>query len=116
MPSQCGVVRFGTFEVNLCAQRVNRDARIRASARIFRREIANCCTLALEASTILESARLLEEERGKQKIEEELKVARQIQQSLYPRSLPSVGWFVACGSSVASLQVGGDYFDVLNVN
>src|SRR6266478_1389374 len=72
-------------------------------------------TLALEASTILENARLLEEERGKQKIEEELKVARQIQQSLYPRRLPSEGWFMACGSSVASLQVGGDYFDVLQV-
>jgi len=52
-------------------------------------------TLALEASTILENARLLEEERGKQKIEEELKVARQIQQSLYPRSLPGEGWFLA---------------------
>ena len=73
-------------------------------------------TLALEASTILENARLLEEERGKQKIEEELKLARQIQQSLYPRSLPSEGWFLACGSSAASAQVGGDYFDVLNVN
>jgi serine phosphatase RsbU (regulator of sigma subunit) len=73
-------------------------------------------TLALEASTILENARLLEEERGKQKIEEELNVARQIQQSLHPRSLPSEGWFLARGSSVASLQVGGDYFDVLNVN
>jgi hypothetical protein len=36
-------------------------------------------TLALEASTILENARLLQEERVKQKIEEELKVARQIQ-------------------------------------
>jgi serine phosphatase RsbU (regulator of sigma subunit) len=73
-------------------------------------------SLAIEASTILENARLLEEERGKQKIEEELKVARQIQQSLYPRSLPSEGWFQACGSSVASLEVGGDYFDVLKVN
>lgn len=73
-------------------------------------------SLALEASTILENARLLEEERAKQKIEEELKVARQIQQSLYPRSLPSSGWFRACGSSVASLEVGGDYFDVLKVN
>ena len=73
-------------------------------------------TLALEASTILENARLLEEERGKQKIEEELKVARQIQQSLYPRSLPGEGWFMACGSSVPSLQVGGDYYDVLNVD
>src|ERR1700730_8076864 len=73
-------------------------------------------TLALEASTILENARLLEEERGKQKMEEELKLARQIQQSLYPRSLPSEGWFQACGSSVSSLEVGGDYFDVLRVS
>jgi len=73
-------------------------------------------TLALEASTILDNARLLEEGRERQKIEEELKVARHIQQSLYPRSLPSEGWFLACGSSAPSLQVGGDYYDVLRVN
>jgi serine phosphatase RsbU (regulator of sigma subunit) len=70
-------------------------------------------TLAIEASTILENARLLEEERIKQKIEEELDVARTIQQSLLPRSLPADGWFRACGSSVASHQVGGDYYDVI---
>jgi serine phosphatase RsbU (regulator of sigma subunit) len=73
-------------------------------------------TLALEASTVLENARLLEEERAKQKIEEELKLARQIQQSLHPRLLPSAGWFLAAGSSMPSLEVGGDYFDVLKVN
>jgi sigma-B regulation protein RsbU (phosphoserine phosphatase) len=70
-------------------------------------------TLAIEASTILENARLLEEERAKQHMEEELDVARAIQQSLLPRRLPSDGWFRACGSSVASHQVGGDYFDVI---
>ncbi len=70
-------------------------------------------TLAIEASTILENARLLEEERIKQKIEEELEVARTIQQGLLPRSLPSSGWFQACGSSVPSHQVGGDYFDAI---
>ena len=37
-------------------------------------------TLAIEASTILENARLLEEERDKQRMEEELKIARDIQQ------------------------------------
>ncbi|MBZ5595948.1 MAG: SpoIIE family protein phosphatase [Acidobacteriia bacterium] len=73
-------------------------------------------TLAIEASTILENARLLEEEREKQKIEEELNVARAIQQSLLPGQLPSTGWFRACGSSVASHQVGGDYFDVVEVD
>ncbi|MGA3043218.1 MAG: SpoIIE family protein phosphatase [Bryobacteraceae bacterium] len=70
-------------------------------------------TLAIEASTILENARLLEEERIKQRIEEELGVARSIQQGLLPRSLPADGWFRACGSSVASHQVGGDYYDVI---
>jgi len=72
-------------------------------------------TLAIEASTVLENARLLEEERARQKIEEELDVARRIQQSLLPRSLPSEGWFVVHGSSEASHQVGGDYFDVLPI-
>jgi serine phosphatase RsbU (regulator of sigma subunit)/pSer/pThr/pTyr-binding forkhead associated (FHA) protein len=70
-------------------------------------------TLAIEASTILDHARLLDEERIKQKIEEELDVARMIQLSLMPRSLPVDGWFRACGSSVSSHQVGGDYFDVI---
>jgi serine phosphatase RsbU (regulator of sigma subunit) len=73
-------------------------------------------TLAIEASTILENARLLAEERRKEKIEEELSVARAIQQSLLPRQLPSEGWFRACGSSIASHQVGGDYFDVIAVS
>jgi serine phosphatase RsbU (regulator of sigma subunit) len=69
-------------------------------------------TLALEASTILENARLLQEERVKQRMEEELDIARQIQTSLLPTELPSSGWFRAAGSSIASHQVGGDYFDV----
>jgi serine phosphatase RsbU (regulator of sigma subunit) len=70
-------------------------------------------TLAIEASTVLENARLLEEERAKQHIEEELAVARRIQQSLLPPNLPRTGWLRVCGSSMASHEVGGDYFDVM---
>ncbi len=73
-------------------------------------------TLAIEASTVLENARLLEEERAKQTMEEELRLARTIQQSLLPGKLPADGWLQACGSSVASHEVGGDYFDVTRVN
>ena len=69
-------------------------------------------TLALEASTILENARLLEEERIKQRMEEELSIAREIQTSLLPRRLPSDGWFRVAGSSIPSHEVGGDCFDV----
>ncbi len=69
-------------------------------------------TLAIEASTILENARLIEEERVKIRIEDELKIARVIQQGLLPASLPTTGWFRAAGSILPSTQVGGDYFDV----
>jgi serine phosphatase RsbU (regulator of sigma subunit) len=72
-------------------------------------------TLALEASTILENARLLDEERAKQRIEDELKIARTIQEGLLPANLPAAGWFRAAGTSIPSTQVGGDYFDVRQV-
>ena len=69
-------------------------------------------TLAIEASTVLENARLLEQERARQRLEEELRIARDLQQDLLPSRLPSAGWFRVAGSSVASHHVGGDYFDV----
>ena len=64
---------------------------------------------------MLENARLLEEERAKHQMEEELRLARTIQQSLLPGESAAGGWLRACGSSVASHQVGGDYFDVTRV-
>jgi serine phosphatase RsbU (regulator of sigma subunit) len=73
-------------------------------------------TLALEASTILENARLLEEERIKHRMEEELSIAREIQMSLLPRKLPAEGWFRVAGSSIPSHEVGGDCFDVRQIN
>jgi len=73
-------------------------------------------TLAIEASTVLENARLLEEERAKRRMEEELRLANAIQQSLLPRALPESGWLAAAGSSVPSKMVGGDYFDLAQVN
>lgn len=69
-------------------------------------------TLALEASTVLENAKLMEEERQKHLMEQELNIAREVQQSLLPKNLPESGWFRAVGSSLPSADVGGDYFDV----
>ncbi|MCS7024398.1 MAG: SpoIIE family protein phosphatase [Bryobacteraceae bacterium] len=72
-------------------------------------------TLAAEASTILENARLIEQERLRQKMDEELKIAREIQQSLMPRQLPQKGWFRAAAANIPSHQVGGDYCDVRQI-
>jgi serine phosphatase RsbU (regulator of sigma subunit)/pSer/pThr/pTyr-binding forkhead associated (FHA) protein len=70
-------------------------------------------TLALEASSILENARLLDEERQRQRLEKELELARTIQESLLPRQLPTGGGIEAVGSSIPTHQVGGDFYDVL---
>jgi serine phosphatase RsbU (regulator of sigma subunit) len=72
-------------------------------------------SLAIEASFVLENARLLEEERKKQKMEQELLIAQTIQKDLLPEEseYPSTGWLRAAGLSIPSRHVGGDYFDIL---
>jgi serine phosphatase RsbU (regulator of sigma subunit) len=72
-------------------------------------------SLAIEASTVLENARLLEQERAKQRLEQELAIARDIQQNLLPRTLPTAGWFRVAGASIPTHEVGGDYYDVIEV-
>ena len=72
-------------------------------------------SLAIEASFVLENARLLDEERQKQKMDQEMRIAQTIQQDLLPAAdqYPQTGWLHAAGLSIPSRQVGGDYFDIL---
>ena len=71
--------------------------------------------LAIEVSTVIENARLIEQERQKRRLEHELQVARSIQRALLPSSLPTEGWLVAKGHCEASAQLGGDYYDLMRV-
>jgi serine phosphatase RsbU (regulator of sigma subunit) len=73
-------------------------------------------SLAIEISTLLENARLLAQQREKQQLEQELRIAREIQQALLPPALPTDGWFVAAGKSESCFEVGGDYFDVIEID
>lgn len=72
-------------------------------------------SLAVEASIILENARLIVQERLKERMERELDLARTIQRDLLPDQFPATGWFRASGVGVSSAQVGGDYFDLMPV-
>ncbi len=73
-------------------------------------------TLALEASTVLENANVLERERQKLLLEQELNLARKIQQNLLPNDFPNTGWLRAAGSSLPSSGVTGDYFDLHQID
>ncbi len=54
-----------------------------------------------------------EEAVTRERLERELETARTIQQRLLPHESPIVPGFEVIGTSVPSLQVGGDYFDFL---
>jgi sigma-B regulation protein RsbU (phosphoserine phosphatase) len=61
----------------------------------------------------IENARLFREALEKQRLEDELKIAREIQQGLLPEQLPTINGFEIAGVNIPSYQVGGDYYDVI---
>lgn len=62
----------------------------------------------------IENARLFKEELEKQKMEDELVIAREIQQGLLPHKLPRLDGFDIAATNIPSSQVGGDYYDVIS--
>ncbi len=48
-------------------------------------------------------------------LESELETARKIQEKLLPREMPQLSGFEIAGTSLPSMQVGGDYFDFLDL-
>ena len=73
-------------------------------------------TLGNEALICLENARLFEETLEKQKMEEELALAREIQQKLLPKKCPQLEKYEVEGINISSLHVSGDYFDCIKLD
>jgi sigma-B regulation protein RsbU (phosphoserine phosphatase) len=61
----------------------------------------------------LENKRLFKEELEKQKLEEELELAKEIQKNLLPQALPQFKNFEIAATNISSKQVGGDYYDII---
>jgi len=72
-------------------------------------------TLSAEAALAIENARLYREALDKAKLEQELKVATAIQQSLLPQSNRTGSYFTTAAASVACRAVGGDFFDYVDL-
>ncbi len=73
-------------------------------------------SLANLAIISLENARLFVDAIEKQKMEDELKIAREIQKGLLPTVLPAIPIIELAATNISSKQVGGDYYDVLQVD
>ncbi|MBN2365215.1 MAG: SpoIIE family protein phosphatase [Calditrichaeota bacterium] len=73
-------------------------------------------TLVSQAVISLENARLFRETLEKQRIEQELLVAKTIQSKLLPRELPRCEGYDLWGLNHSSKEVGGDYFDIIAIS
>ena len=72
-------------------------------------------TLATEAAVAIENARLYRETLEKARMEQELKIAADIQRQLLPDALRAGGFFDAAGASVPCRAIGGDFFDYIDL-
>src|SRR5271165_1347348 len=72
--------------------------------------------LAADAASILDNARLVERERERQRLEQEIGIARDIQQALLPKNFRDYPHLAVSGVNFPCLSVGGDYFDVFPID
>jgi len=69
--------------------------------------------LALQAAVALENARSHKRNLEFARVQQDLDAARNIQRSLLPQKLPSIGGYSLAFRSVTCYEVGGDYLDLL---
>lgn len=89
------------------------DSRRPAAFSRLERQILDA--LAREAASVLDNARLLQKEQERKRMEQELDIARNIQQGLLPRDLGRFRHAEIAGINRSCLAVGGDYFDVMEI-
>jgi sigma-B regulation protein RsbU (phosphoserine phosphatase) len=92
--------------VILLGEKLNRDPFTSADFE-FLSALGNLAIISLE------NARLFKEAIEKQRMEDELLIARDIQKGLLPSVLPVVPGIDIAAANFSSKQVGGDYYDVV---
>ena len=71
---------------------------------------------AAQAALALENARLFEEQIERERLSQELAIAREVQGKLLPHNLPCFDGLSLAASSVPAQEVGGDYYDFVELD
>ena len=95
-----------TKGVLLLGEKLNRDSFTPADFE-FLSSLSNLAIISLE------NARLFQEAIEKQRMEDELVIAREIQKGLLPSVLPALPGVEIGAANFSSKQVGGDYYDAI---
>jgi serine phosphatase RsbU (regulator of sigma subunit)/pSer/pThr/pTyr-binding forkhead associated (FHA) protein len=72
-------------------------------------------TLATEAAVAIENARLYRETMEKARLEQEMRIAAEIQQALLPKMLRAGTFFKAAAASLPCRSIGGDFYDYVDL-
>lgn len=84
-----------------------------ATNRFSQEDLNVLTTIARVAAIKIENSRLIEAQLEKRRLDEELKVASEIQLSLHPARLPKIDGFELIGISFPCREIGGDYYDFI---
>ncbi len=79
------------------------------------RSLSMITAFASQAAISIERAQLHENLIAKQKLEDQLNIARDIQRDFLPRRAPKIPGYDLCGSNISLGLVGGDYYDFLEI-
>jgi sigma-B regulation protein RsbU (phosphoserine phosphatase) len=71
--------------------------------------------IASESAQVIENARLAEKEKALLHVQEELRLAYEIQTNLLPKEAPRLSGYDIAGKNIPAKEVGGDYYDFLAV-
>lgn len=79
-------------------------------------DVESISVFAAQAALALDNARLFEEQVEKERLSRELDIAREVQRKLLPQRLPAVRGLSLAASSVSAQEVGGDYYDFIQLD
>jgi serine phosphatase RsbU (regulator of sigma subunit) len=86
------------------------------SGKFYRQEDINLLRiLANQGAVAIENAKLFEENIQKSRMEEELKIAHDIQLSMLPDRAPIIEGFSIAAKSIPAREVGGDFYDFIEI-
>ncbi|MCA8831612.1 PP2C family protein-serine/threonine phosphatase [Hymenobacter pini] len=72
-------------------------------------------TFANQAVLSIENLQLVQASMHTQRVQDELKIASAVQDSLIPKNLPIDNWFEISSHALAATEVGGDFYDFLHL-
>ncbi|WP_083937724.1 PP2C family protein-serine/threonine phosphatase [Hymenobacter aerophilus] len=89
---------------------------LQEAAQAFDRESLSILqTFASQAVLSIENLQLIQASLHTQRVQDELKIASAVQDSLIPKNLPIDNWFEISSYAVAATEVGGDFYDFLHL-